>query len=131
VCGRRHGLYANLSRIVAFTPLDQQEERRYESLLEVESAALSLTRKGRAYREIFTAIADAYTEQGFQLAWKHHHQGGPTGYYSRDFFATPGEGRAVIDVTAHAWNPSLPGVKVEDTVLLQGSALEVLTVDDD
>lgn len=129
VCGRRHGLYANLSRIAAFTPLGPQESRRYHAVLEIESAALKATRHGHFLREVLLRLQTAYAEHNQPLAWKYHHQGGPTGYYSRDFLATPSEERVVVDGSAYAWNPSLPGLKVEDTVLLSHRQLEVLTFD--
>lgn len=129
VCGRRHGLYANLTRLVAFTPLDPQESRRYESLLGVEEAAFAATRHGRFFRDVLTALQQAYAQHHHPLAWKYHHQGGPTGYFTRDFLATPFDDRIVLDGSAYAWNPSLPGLKVEDTVLLAHQSLEVLTHD--
>ena len=131
VCGRRDGLYANLSRIAAFNPLGPQEERRYHALLEIEAVALQETRHGRFLRDILGALQGAYGEHNQPLAWKYHHQGGPTGYYTRDFLATPAEERVVVDCSAYAWNPSLPGLKVEDTVLLSHQKLEVLTADPD
>lgn len=131
VCGRRDGLYANLSRIVAFTPLDEQEQHRYKELLDIESRAFRTTRQGRSHSDVLQAIAEGYAEHGHPDAWKHHHQGGPTGYFTRDFFATPSEGRTVHDSSAYAWNPSLPGLKVEDTVLLSDQKLEVLTRDEE
>ncbi|HEX7003145.1 MAG TPA: M24 family metallopeptidase [Trueperaceae bacterium] len=129
VCARRHGLYANLSRIAAFTPLGPQEARRYASLLEIEAAALQATRHGRFMRDVLLALQNAYAEHHHPLAWKHHHQGGPTGYFTRDFLATGVEQRVVVDGAAYAWNPSLPGIKVEDTVLLTHQRLELLTYD--
>jgi Xaa-Pro dipeptidase len=129
VCGRRHGLYANLTRLAAFTPLGAQEAHLYQALLEIEAAALACTRHGRFMRDVLAALQNAYAEHHQPLAWKHHHQGGPTGYYTRDFLATPTEDRIVAAGSAYAWNPSLPGLKVEDTTLLTRQGLEVLTFD--
>jgi antitoxin VapB len=40
----------------------------------------------------------------------------------------PPEGKAVVvDPQAFAWNPSVRGGKVEDTVLLRDGAIELLT----
>jgi Xaa-Pro dipeptidase len=129
VCARRHGLYANLSRIAAFTPLGTQEIHQYQALLEIEAAALACTRHGRFFRDVLGALQGAYADHHQPLAWKHHHQGGPTGYFTRDFLATSHDDRIVSSGSAYAWNPSLPGLKVEDTVLLERQELEVLTVD--
>lgn len=43
--------------------------------------------------------------------------------------ATPGSRVEILPPVAMAWNPSLPGSKIEDTVLRTDEGLEVLTVD--
>ena len=50
--------------------------------------------------------------------WRHHHQGGLTGYRSREAIATPGAALEIADGQAFAWNPSLPGAKAEETFVL-------------
>jgi hypothetical protein len=47
----------------------------------------------------------------------------------RDPRATPDAVDLVTDGGAFAWNPTAPGVKVEDTVVLEGGRATVLTVD--
>lgn len=129
ISARRHGLHANLSRLAAFTPLGPQEARRYRSLLEIEAAALAVTRHGRFYRDVLTALQRAYADHLQPLAWKYHHQGGRTGYFTNDVVASPGSESVISQGSAFSWNPSLPGLRVEDTVLLEGHSLEFLTVD--
>ena len=63
-------------------------------------------------------------------AWRDHHQGGPTGYLARERVATPGDDALLPAGAAVAWNPSLPGSKSEDTVLVRPDGrLEVVTFD--
>ena len=128
-CPRRHGLYANITRFVSFGETEAQK-RDYAALLNIEAALLDATQHGVLVKDFFKILEEAYAEAGFEGAWREHHQGGPTGYLTRDFLAVPGGERMLVEGSAYAWNPSLPGVKVEDTALLMGDALELLTLDD-
>jgi Xaa-Pro aminopeptidase len=130
VCGRRHGLVCSATRIVAFRPLDSSDRDRVNRLIAVDAAFNTATRPDRAVADIFAAGTRAYGANGFDAGeWEHHHQGGPTGYKSRDEIATP-ESRSFAQLhQAFAWNPSADGFKVEDTVLVTEGLPEVLTVD--
>lgn len=127
-CARRHGLYANLTRIVSKRPLDGESERAYRQLLEVERTLLGFTQHGVLAEELFKEVKRAYGAAGFPGEWQRHHQGGACGYETRDFLLQP-NGKMLLDGSAYAWNPSLPGLKIEDTVLLNQDRLETLTVD--
>jgi len=124
VCGRRHGLIANATRWVGDAGADD------ERILGVEAAFLGATRPGARLDEAFATGCAAYGAAGFDVAeWQNHHQGGPTGYAGRDPRATAETVDAVVSNHAFAWNPSAPGAKVEDTVLVTGDGVEVLTQD--
>lgn len=124
VCGRRHGLIANATRWVGEPGPDD------ERILAVESAFLQATRPGARLHAAYGAGCAAYGRAGFAAdEWSRHHQGGPTGYAGRDPRATGAEGDTVAEGHAFAWNPSAPGAKVEDTVLVSSAGVEVLTVD--
>ena len=130
VCARRHGLFANLTRFVAAGALTAEQQDAQARLLQVEAAFLDGTRPGSVVGDAFTAGTAAYGRHGFDPEeWRRHHQGGPTGYLSRDHIATPACTEAVEERQAFAWNPSVPGLKVEDTVLATAGGLEILTVD--
>lgn len=130
VCARRHGLFANLTRFVAAGSLTAEQQDAQSRLLQVEAAFLDGTRPGSGVGDAFTAGTAAYGRHGFDpQEWRRHHQGGPTGYLSRDHIATPACTEPVEDQQAFAWNPSVPGLKVEDTVLATAAGPEILTVD--
>jgi hypothetical protein len=133
ICGRRHGLFANLTRHLFFRDPTHEELRRAEEVALVEAAAFSASREGAELKEVYGAIADRYASLGHAEEISRHHQGGPTGYLSREAIALPGRlghGRIRANM-ALAWNPSLPGAKIEDTVLLgKMGELEVLTLDE-
>ena len=129
VCGRRAGLFANLTRFAWFREPTEAERRTATDVALVEAEAFDATRPGATLGAVFAAITVAYARLGHPRAELEHHQGGTTGYRSREVIATP-EDRTKLEVpVALAWNPSLSGAKIEDTVLLTEAGLEVLTVD--
>ncbi len=129
VGARRHGLVVNLSRWVRFEPLGGDLDA---ALLEVEADAFASTRPGRALCDVLADIAASYPRHGFPPdSWLGHHQGGPTGYLGRDPKATPATTDPVVAGQAFAWNPSVPGGKVEDTVIVDADRIAVLTADPD
>jgi len=128
VGAKRHGLVANLTRWVRFE--DTPDGALDAALREVEADAYAATTPGRTLGAVLADIAAAYPRHGLPAdAWKGHHQGGPTGYLGRDPKATPTTADAVVAGQAFAWNPSVPGGKVEDTLVVDADGLEVLTAD--
>lgn len=123
-CGRRHGLIANITRWVGADAAD-------ERILAVERAFLDASVPGRPLDEVFAEGSAAYAANGYAAdEWQRHHQGGPTGYAGRDPRATSATTDALAEWQAFAWNPTAPGVKVEDTLLRTPEGWEVLTVDE-
>ena len=130
VCARRSGLVASLTRFVAFGPLAPELRDAEEPLLQVDAAFNRATRAGVRVGEAFADGTRAYGEHGFAAdEWRRHHQGGPTGYEPRDYLATAASEPLVCDGQAFAWNPSVPSLKCEDTVVATTGLPEVLTVD--
>lgn len=129
VGAKRHGLVVSLTRWVRFGPTPDDDLDA--ALAEVEADAWEATRPGRPLSEVLADVAAAYPRHGLPAdAWQGHHQGGPTGYLGRDPKVTPPTTDLVVAGQAYAWNPSVPGGKVEDTVVIDGG-VEVLTADPD
>lgn len=123
VCGRRHGLIANATRWIGAAVEEAP-------ILEVERAFLDASVPGARLDEVFAAGNAGYERAGFDAEeWTRHHQGGPTGYAGRDPRATGSTGDVLVENQAFAWNPTAPGVKVEDTMLRTREGWEVLTAD--
>ena len=130
VCSRRHGLIASASRWVAFGAMTLAERDSEARIAGVEAAVLDATVPGAELGQILLVAQSAYSEFGFgPEEWKAHHQGGATGYATRDPRAMPGSREVVVQGQAFAWNPSAPRAKVEDTVLVSAGGVEILTVD--
>ena len=127
LCGRREGLVADLTRIRSWG--HPEAEGLYQKVLQVEAAALDATQPEATLGEVLAAIQRAYREIGRLAAFEEHHQGGLAGYRPREVLATPGNSTRIRAGMAVAWNPSLPGAKVEDTFLVAEAGLENLTVD--
>ena len=70
---------------------------------------------------------DAYVAGGYPDEWQMHHQGGPASYAPRDYLVTPDSAEIVAENQVYAWNPSIAGVKSEDTILIGSAGNEVLT----
>ena len=88
---------------------------------------LEATRPGVTGRELFETATRAYDRAGFAGEEVRHHQGGATGYRSREWLAHPASEERVDTVQAFAWNPSVTGTKVEDTALLTADGIEPIT----
>lgn len=131
MCARRNGLVANITRWVRFdagTPGELDAETRIAA---VEADIFDATVPGARLDGIFGEIKDAYVRHGFGAGqWEQHHQGGPAGYAGRDPRVTAAAMDTVVLNQPFTWNPSGPGVKIEDTVQLTESGIKVLTVDD-
>ena len=85
------------------------------------------TRPGLTLADAFEECRRFYAEAGFPGGWRYHHQGGTTGYGSRETIATPDAHQEIRTGQAFAWNPSLEGAKTEETFVLGGDGPEVLT----
>jgi Xaa-Pro aminopeptidase len=128
-CARGYGLVASLTRFVYFGGLSPEQAKLHQQVREVEAATLDASKPGVPLNQVYDAIAQAYTQQGHSHAIKEHHQGGTAGYLAREVIATPSSTDSLAENMVVAWNPSLPGAKVEDTFVLSQGGLENLTLD--
>jgi Xaa-Pro dipeptidase len=128
VCAERDGLYANLTRIVDFEEPDREAARRQEACEAIlRRMREEATRPGRTLADAFADCQRFYAEEGFPDGWREHHQGGTTGYASREIIATPAAHQEIRTGQAFAWNPSLVAAKAEETFVLTDAGPEVLT----
>ena len=127
VCTRRWGLCVSMTRFVHFGPVPQGLQDFFLTVARVNAKLLHATRAGATSGALYKIAQQAYEVEGFAGEEMLHHQGGATGYLEREWVATPGGSDEIVSPQAFAWNPSLRGAKVEDTVLLNGSKLENLT----
>ena len=127
LCARKWGLAVSMTRFVHFGPMPAGLIERFRAAAQVNAALLHATRVGATSSELFHVAQLAYATQGYPGEEQFHHQGGPTGYWEREWIATPTGTQTVVNHQAFAWNPSIRGGKVEDSVLLSDGVLENLT----
>jgi Xaa-Pro aminopeptidase len=128
VTAERHGLHVSMTRIVSFGPPPEDLADRVRMAAEVDGAVLAASRPGATLGELFAVLEHAYEAQGVPGEWRHHHQGGLTGYRGREVFATSGDETVLPLASALAWNPSVTGGgKSEDTALVTEDGVEVIT----
>ena len=131
VCAQRHGLVSALSRIVVSGRVPDALEARTAATARVFASLLASTTAGATGADLFQAAARSYAEAGFPREETRHHQGGATGYRSRDWIAHPASRETVQQRQAFAWNPSITGTKIEETTLVTEQGLEVITASPD
>lgn len=123
----RGGLHVSLSRLVHIGEPDPALRQHILTLADIHADILHATQPQRSWQAVFSDITQAYRQHGHPGAWREHHQGGPAGYGCRDWIVTPDTQGVVQLNTAVAWNPTLAGVKSEDTFLLTDHGLLPLT----
>jgi len=127
VCARRHGLVASLTRLVCAGPVPDELNRRTRAAAQVNAELFAATRPGVTGRELYEVAARGYRVAGFPNEEKLHHQGGAAGYRTRDWVAHPQCADVVQEKQAFAWNPSITGTKVEETMIAFEDHNEVIT----
>lgn len=127
VCAERGGLYANVTRMVHFEEPEADLRRRQEACETILGRATEATRSGRTLADVFRDLQRFYSEAGFPEEWRLHHQGGTTGYASREVIATARTEHEIQPGQAFAWNPSITGAKAEETFILLEDGPESIT----
>jgi Xaa-Pro dipeptidase len=126
-CASFGGLISNMTRFVSFEPLSAEIKKKQQAVCNVDVAVNLATRPGKTMGEMFKTIEKAYADNGFEGEYAFHHQGGSTGYAGRDVFVEPGSPVKILENQAFAWNPSITGVKSEDTMLCTKDGIEMIT----
>jgi Xaa-Pro aminopeptidase len=127
LCGRQRGLICSITRFIHFGRLSEDVRRKAQSVAEIDAILINATRPDQSLSEIFQKGIAAYAQSGYPFEWTRHHQGGLAGYEPREVTANPNSNEVVSVGQAYAWNPSIPGTKSEDTILVGAEANEIIT----
>ena len=129
----RGGLNVACTRTASIGAPDPELAERHRAACAVEAAEILATRPGATYGEALQVGIDAYDRLGYPGEWRHHYQGGPIGYDTREFGPTPlsvpnafTDHPVAVDHAA-AWNPTVQGAKSEDTFLVGPDGPELVT----
>jgi len=127
VCAKRGGLIVNLSRIAHVGPVPTELADRTRAARRIFEEICAATRPGMTGSELYGVLAESYRREGCAAEIAKHHQGGATGYKPRDWVAHPASNEVVQANQAFAWNPSLTGTKVEETMIVSDVGQEFVT----
>ena len=127
ICARKWGLCVSITRYVHFAAMPQELVDKFAAAARVQAALYDASRPGATAHEIYASVCNAYAKAGFAGEENEHHQGGTAGYGEREWLARPGGTDVLTNNVALAWNPSIQGAKAEDTALLVGGAIELIT----
>jgi antitoxin VapB len=127
LCASVGGLIAAVTRLVHFGPLPAELEDKARAVAEIDARLILTSCAGRTLGDQFRCAEEAYRDAGYPEAIREHHQGGCIAYLGREALAQPGDPTIIESGQAFAWNPSVSGVKSEDTILVTPDGPEVLT----
>jgi len=127
VNARKGGLIVSTTRFVHLGKIPPKLKEKYRANVWIDCVFMAATRPGVPANEVLRKGIEAYRAAGYPEEWKLHHQGGSVGYAGRDYrtnFQTPD---IIQENQAFTWNPSLTGVKSEDTILVTSQGVEMIT----
>ncbi|NOX38202.1 MAG: M24 family metallopeptidase [Calditrichaeota bacterium] len=127
VVAEKWGMPVAVTRLVHFGPLPEELKIKLEKTAIVNAHFQEATRPGTPCADIFESCKRWYAEVGFPGEWQKHHQGGAIGYDDREYVLYPGIPEVVLANQAFAWNPTITGAKVEDTMIATEEGFRVIT----
>ncbi len=127
VVAEKWGMPVAVTRFVHFGPLPEDLQNRLEKTARVNARFEAATVPGKSCAAIFEECKAWYAEAGFPDEWRKHHQGGAIGYDDREYVIYPGIQETVQERQPFAWNPTITGAKVEDTIVAFSDHIEVVT----
>ncbi len=131
VCAKREGLIASLSRLACVGAIPEELHRKTEAAARIHAEIIAATTIETSGAELYQIADAAYAKQGYAGEIRKHHQGGATGYKTRDWVAHPKSSEKVVVNQAFAWNPSITGTKAEETFILTENGAKILTASPD
>jgi len=127
ICAQKYGLTVSLSRMISFSPLNGETKRKFNAISKIDAAYIHATVNGALAGDVVKTGKAMYDEMGFSEDFFLHHQGGALGYATRYYCATEHDNNIVMNGQAFSWNPTIAGVKSEDTFLVFGEDQEIIS----
>jgi len=127
VVAEKWGMPIAVTRFVYFGNLPENLEKRLEKTAIVNAHYEAATKPGTTINHIWNECKNWYADVGYPGEWKNHHQGGAIGYNDREYIMYPGNMNVVQNKQAFAWNPTMEGTKIEETIITYQDSIEVIT----
>jgi antitoxin VapB len=131
VVTEKWGMPMAVTRFVHFGPIPEDLKIKLNKTAEVNAHFQQATVPGKSCADIFEQCKVWYADVGYDGEWKKHHQGGAIGYNDREYVIYPGIDKTVQTSQAFAWNPTITGAKIEDTIIAFEDHFEIVTRTED
>lgn len=127
ICAQKYGLTISITRMISFGEPDADKKKRMEAVLRVDAAYILSTIPGVLAVDVLKAGQRVYASTGYGEDFHLHHQGGAIGYPTRDYCTNFSTTEMVHESQAFSWNPTIAGVKSEDTFIVINGTPEIIT----
>ena len=127
VNARKEGLLVSLNRFVQLGKVPESLKKQYRDVVYIDSVMMAATIPGRSAVDAFKAGVEAYRTLGYPDEFELRHQGGPVGYAPRDYRVNFTTSDIIQENQGFAWNPSISGMKSEDTMLATSKGPVILS----
>ena len=127
ICAQKYGLTVSITRMISFGQPDEDKAKRMSAVARVDAAYILNTKPGVETEYVLQQGKTVYAAEGYGHDFHLHHQGGALGYLTRDYCTNFSNSEKVLNKQAFSWNPTIAGVKAEDTFLVMGDTQEVIS----
>lgn len=127
------GLNLSITRFVHFGKISPEIKAKHDAIINIDARLILNTRPGEKLNKIFKEHINNFKKFGYPEEWKKLHQGGSASYRIRDVkpnLETPDKEIVLLN-QAYAWNPSITGIKSEDTIIVHEDKNEIISEDTD
>ena len=115
--GRYKGLITTVTRMVYFGNPPSALLKNYDDTAEVECRMIAATKPGVDDIVPHRAGKQAYRDLGHEQMYYKHHQGGPQGYYNREYLVSELTHSVTQANECYCYNPVITGAKTEDAFI--------------
>lgn len=117
----------SLNRFVQLGKVPESLKKQYRDVVYIDSVMMAATIPGRPAVEAFKAGLEAYKTLGYPDELDLRHQGGAVGYAPREYRVNFSTSEMIQENQGFAWNPSISGMKSEDTMLATSDGPVILS----
>ncbi len=125
----REGINISVSRSVYFGKAPKDLSKKQEAVNYIEASYYRNSKPGNKLNRILDSVKKTYEEISYKDEWKNHTQGGIVAYKPREVLATESNDFELKSNYLVNWNPTIPGVKAEDIIIIKEDGIEQLSID--
>jgi Xaa-Pro aminopeptidase len=115
--GRYKGLITTTTRMVYFGNPPKEYLKQFEDTCDIECRMIAATKPGVDEIVAHRLCKSAYEELGQGSMYYRHAQGGPQGYYNREYCVNEALHNVTVENECYCYNPVIDGTKTEDAFI--------------